>query len=228
MNIVTLAGGMMLASCAGSSPVQPGPVTTAPADGFNQDGYSATVPRDYLLRPRDIISVVVFRESDISLPSVRIAADGSISVPLIGRVQAAGRSPVEIGEDIRQRLDARFVRNPSVAVNVIDYAPLEVTVEGSVGTPGVYQFTPGTRLSGGIALAEGLEREADARDVVIFREGAEGIEIARFDYAAVRAGTMMDPVLEPGDRIVVGTNNLSQFWQDVLRALPAFAIFTRL
>jgi polysaccharide export outer membrane protein len=38
---------------------------------------------------------------------------------------------------------------------------------------------------------------------------------------------MIDPVLEPGDRVVVGLNNLSQYWQDILRTLPAFAWFLR-
>ena len=50
--------------------------------------------------------------------------------------------------------------------------------------------------------------------------------VAKFDYRAVSQGTMIDPVLEPGDRVVVGTSGLSQFWQDLLRALPAFGLFT--
>mgnify|MGYP007056299579 FL=1 len=51
--------------------------------------------------------------------------------------------------------------------------------------------------------------------------------VAKFDYAQVRAGTMIDPVLAPGDRVVVGTSGLSQLWQDFLKAVPAFALFTR-
>jgi polysaccharide export outer membrane protein len=100
-------------------------------------------------------------------------------------------------------------------------------VEGAVTESGVFEFTPGTRLSGGIALAKGPTRVADVREVAIFREGPSGTLIAKFDYAQVRAGGMMDPVLQPGDRIVVGTDNLSQTWQDILRALPAFGIFSQ-
>jgi len=50
--------------------------------------------------------------------------------------------------------------------------------------------------------------------------------VAKFDYRAVQQGTMIDPVLQPGDRVVVGTSGLSQFWQDVLKTIPVFALFT--
>ena len=64
--------------------------------------------------------------------------------------------------------------------------------------------------------------------MAIFREAPQGLTVAKFDYRAVQQGTMIDPVLQPGDRVVVGTSGLSQFWQDVLKTLPAFAIFTNL
>jgi len=64
------------------------------------------------------------------------------------------------------------------------------------------------------------------REVAIFRETPDGLMVAKFDYRSVRQGTMLDPVLAPGDRVVVGISGLSQFWQDLLRALPAFALFT--
>jgi len=49
--------------------------------------------------------------------------------------------------------------------------------------------------------------------------------IAKFDYAQVKQGAMLDPVLEPGDRVVMGTDGLSVFWEDLLKALPAFGVF---
>jgi polysaccharide export outer membrane protein len=128
---------------------------------------------------------------------------------------------------IEELYDARYLRSPDVAVNVVDYASHVVTVEGSVQKAGLFNFRPGTRLSGGIALAEGPTRVANVREVAIFRQSGNGTLIAKFDYAQVRAGSMMDPVLQPGDRIVVGTDNLSQTWQDFLRALPAFGMFTQ-
>jgi polysaccharide export outer membrane protein len=100
-----------------------------------------------------------------------------------------------------------------------------VTVEGAVEKPGVYSFQPGARLSSAIALASGPRRTAKSDQVAVFRESPQGVMIAKFDYAAVRQGTMLDPVLQPGDRVVIGTDGLSVFWEDLLKALPAFGVF---
>lgn len=100
-----------------------------------------------------------------------------------------------------------------------------MTVEGAVDKPGVYAFQPGARLSTAIALASGPKRTAKASQVAVFRESPQGIMVAKFDYVQVSRGTMLDPVLEPGDRVVMGTDGLSVFWEDLLRALPAFGVF---
>lgn len=227
--LLFLSALVVSASACGSTQVAaPGAASIEPVSEFNQDSFSWAPPEDYTLRVADVINISVFREQDLSLQGVTIAASGEVDVPLIGSLRAAGREPSELAEEIRRLLDERYLREPSVAVNIVSYAPSQVTVEGAVATPGVYDFRPGTRLSGGISLAEGPVREADIHDVVVFRETDEGMEIAKFDYGAVRAGTMLDPVLRPGDRIVVGTDNLSQFWQDMLRTLPVFALFTRI
>ncbi|MCX7677539.1 MAG: polysaccharide export protein [Alteraurantiacibacter sp.] len=205
----------------------PGRAVTTPDASLNQQLVSQPVPAGYALRPADVIRVQVFREADLSLDSVVIAADGTVSFPLVGEMQVAGLTPVELENQLEARLGARYLRDPSVAVNIISYGSHLVTVEGSVTQPGIYPFQPGTRLSGGIALARGPTRVANQQEIAVFRQTPDGMEIAKFDLAAVRAGTMLDPVLMPGDRIVVGKDNLSQFWQDVLQALPALGIFTR-
>jgi polysaccharide export outer membrane protein len=112
-----------------------------------------------------------------------------------------------------------------VSVNVAEYASHLVTVEGAVDTPGVYPFQPGARLSSAIALAKGPKRTAKVQQVAVFRESQEGIMVAKFDYQQMSQGTMLDPVLQPGDRVVMGTDGLSVFWEDLLKALPAFGVF---
>jgi polysaccharide biosynthesis/export protein len=112
-----------------------------------------------------------------------------------------------------------------VSVNIAEYASHLVTVEGAVEKPGVYVFQPGARLSTAVALASGPKRTAKTSQVAVFRESPQGIMIAKFDYGQVRQGTMLDPVLEPGDRIIMGTDGLSVFYEDLLKALPAFGVF---
>ena len=195
---------------------------------MGQEAFAGSVGQTYALRPADRISVTVFREEELSVPELTISAEGRISVPLVGAVQAAGMTVHELELRLEELYDARYLRAPDVAVNILEYSSHLVTVEGAVDKPGLYPFRPGTRLTGGIALAAGPERVADVRDVAIFRQADDGTVIAKFDYAQVRAGAMLDPILHPGDRVVVGTDNLSQTWQDILRALPAFGLFTQL
>jgi polysaccharide biosynthesis/export protein len=217
-----------LPSCTPTVVSTPGPVTAVADSALNQQIFTVPEPSAYVMRANDIVQVRVFREADLSQDRVVVAADGTISLPLVGEVAVAGRSLAEVERTIETALGARYLRNPDVAISVIEYASHQVTVEGAVETPGVYPFQPGTRLSGGIALAEGLEREASRSDIAVFRQGEHGLELAKFDYSAMQAGTMIDPELQPGDRIVVGTDQLSQAWQDLLKALPAFALFTQI
>ena len=216
--------GWACAACVASQPIQAGivPETAASAQQAPVDTGS------YVLRPADVIQVAVFREADLSLASVGVAADGQVSFPLVGPVTVAGLTATELERLLEAELGSRYLRDPDVTVNVLEYASHTVTVEGAVEQPGIYTFRPGTRLSGGVAMAKGVKRVAAMRDVALFRAGDAGMQVAKFDLAAVSAGTLADPVLRPGDRIVVGTDNLAQFWQDLLRALPAFGLFTQL
>lgn len=205
----------------------PGSVNTIPASELNQASYGAKLGAEYQLRPADVLQVTVFREEQLSADRVVVAADGQISLPLVGRIMAAGKTTPEVEAAIEEALKAGYLQNPQVAVNIVQYDSHVVTVEGAVKSPGIFKFTPGTRLSGGISLAQGPERTARTSDIAVFRDSPDGMQVAKFDYQAVSAGTMIDPVLQPGDRIVVGTNGLSVFWQDVLRSIPFFGLFSR-
>lgn len=192
---------------------------------MGQEQFSFARSTVYLLQPSDKLSVNVFREPDFSLDNVQIGVEGNVSLPLLGSIQAAGMTAQQFEQDVTKRLAQSGLKSPMVNVNITKYASHLVTVEGAVREPGVYEFVPGARLSSAIAQAKGPERTARIDQVAVFRDGQDGIYVAKFDYGRMRQGTMLDPVLEPGDRVVMGTDGLSVFWQDVLRALPAFGIF---
>jgi polysaccharide export outer membrane protein len=223
--------GLALASLSGckSPPLAaPGLLTAAPVAELNQSQYSVDLGESYVLRPGDTVIVRVFREEGLSPGEIRIAADGSLSLPLIGTMQVAGLTLQQVEAAAESALSQRYLRNADVSITMAQYGSHQVTVEGAVRMPGVYQFSPGARLSSGLALASGFDRVASLDEVVIFRQTSRGMEVAKFDYLAVRQGTMIDPVLVPGDRIVVGLNGLSQAYQDLLRAIPVFALFTQI
>lgn len=202
-----------------------GKAATAPVAALGQAQYTSTLPAQYALRPSDVIGVNVFRETGLSVQNVAIGADGFVSLPLIGPVSAQGLTTRDLEELVAQRLRQAKIKNPAVNVNIGEYTSHRVTVEGAVQQPGVYSFQPGDRLSSAIALAKGNTRTANLSDIAVFRAFDGEMAIARFDYRQIRQGTMMDPIINPGDRVVVGTSGLSQAWQDVLKVLPAAGLF---
>lgn len=217
-----------LAGCGATPPAAVGWAVALPSGADGQSGFQPVDLASYRLRASDVVSVRVYREPDLSLADAPIGSDGTIAIPLAGQVRAAGRTTAELAEVIATALRRGFVNDPQVSVNVTKYESHRVTVEGAVKKPGVFLFMPGSRLSAAIAMAEGPDRVARLDQVAVFRPGEQGVMVAKFDYRAMQRGTMADPVLQPGDRVVVGTSGLSQFWQDVLKALPAFALFTQL
>ncbi len=216
-----------IAGCSTGPATRVGMAANAPVAELGQTSFSADEAEVYTLRPSDVVSVTVFREPDLSVQNIPVGADGMLSLPLVGPIKVEGLTTGDLERTVAERLAKSQLIDPRVSVNVMQFGSHLVTVEGSVEKPGMFQFKPGTRLTGAIALAEGLKREGKLSDVAIFRQTKDGIAVAKFDYGAVRAGTMMDPVLLPSDRVIVGTSGLSLFWQDLIKALPAFALFTR-
>jgi polysaccharide export outer membrane protein len=216
-----------VSACTRSPDSDPGLVVAEPDLEEGQAGYSIYPSESYLLRPNDVINVTVFREPDLTLNTVPVSGTGEISMPLLGPMRVTGLTASQLEGQLEEMLSARYLRFPDVTVNIVQYGSHQVTVEGAVTAPGVYNFNPGSKLSAAIALANGPSLVADPGDVAVFRQTPDGIAIAKFDYIDMQSGTMIDPVLEPGDRVVVGLNNLSQYWQDILRTLPAFAWFLR-
>lgn len=217
--------GLALSGCASTPEPNIGLAATQPRADLGQAGYSVSRPDVYLMRPTDKISVTVFREPDLSSDMVRIGVEGNVSLPMLGSIPAAGMTAKQFEQDLTRRFAALGLKSPMVSVNVTDFASHLVTVEGAVEKPGVYSFQPGARLSTAVALAAGPKRSAKIDQVAVFRESPEGIMIAKFDYGQVRQGTMLDPVLLPGDRVVMGTDGLSVFWEDLIKSLPAFGVF---
>lgn len=180
------------------------------------------------VRPFDTLSVGVLREPDLTQDAVIVGADGSFMMPLIGQVQASGRTPEQIAGDIRDRLAARYLVNPNVAVNIAERGSHIVTLDGAVDDPGVYQFVPGTTLMGAIALANGTQANvAKLNEIAVFRTIDGQPHVAVFDLKEIRAGHAADPLIEPGDRVVVGFSQMGEGLENFLRTVPLIGVFSR-
>jgi len=183
-------------------------------------------PASYAIQPGDVLSVDVFRETDLSLERVVVDQSGQFAMPLIGTIQATGQTPALLAARIEQSYGARYLRDPQVTVQVLQSAQQIVSVEGSVENPGVYEVRPGYTLLSAMALAGSPDRSAKLDEVLIFRQIDGQRAGARFDLTDIRAGRAPDPQLLPGDSIVVGYDSLRGGFEDFLRAAPIFNVFT--
>lgn len=181
----------------------------------------------YHIGPSDVVSVNVFNEPDLSMAQVRVDASGNVSLPLIGQVEAQGKTSEELARVVESRLSPRFVVNPRVAVNVVETIASRVTIEGEVNQPGVYPLTGPTTLLDVVAMSRGTTRLADLDQVAIFRVINGQQMAARFDLARIRSGELPNPALQGNDIVVVGFSRLNSAWRDFLSTVPVLTLFTR-
>lgn len=182
---------------------------------------------EYRLSPQDKLTISVFREPDLSVVEAPIEISGGMVLPLIGHVEAAGKTSSELASEIERRLGSYLVR-PQVSVIVASSESLNVTVDGAVQEAGVYQMKGQTTLLQSIAMAKGASRVADLDRVAVFRTIDGKRNGAIFDVRMIQAGTAEDLVLQNGDYVMVGASNIKAVWYDVLSVLPAFALFVPL
>jgi polysaccharide export outer membrane protein len=187
---------------------------------------SPTAPtNEYRIGPLDQINVTVFQEPDLSLRDAQVNAAGLLSVPLIGTVQAAGRTPEELSKDISGQLGTRYLVHPQVSIVVTSSVSQKVTVEGNVNQPGVFDIQGQTTLLKALALARSPTRVAAVDEVVIFRTVNGQRMGALFDVNAIRRGRSPDPQILGNDIVVVGFSTLKGVYRDFITAVPAFAVF---
>lgn len=219
-----------VSACTGTPEITTGIVSPVAAPGTENYNFRSPTnsAQSYFVRAKDTLNISVVGEPSLSFAQIRVDEDGGFMMPMIGRVQASEQTVEAITRDITKRLAARYIRSPMVSVNVVSTVSNIVTIEGAVEEPGVFNFQTNTTLLGAMAMAKGPKRVAKLDQVVIFREVNGQPLAARFDLNLVRAGKMIDPVLSPNDRIVLGVSGSSQAWQDLLQALPVLALFTRI
>src|SRR5581483_11102236 len=128
----------------------------------------ALTPSNYILGPDDLLTLRVLDVEEINNLPVRVDLEGTITLPLIGRVPASGLTVPQLEADLTRRLKT-YVRQPDVVAAVTEYRSQPVSVVGSVRNPGVHQLQGHKNLIEVLALAGGLNQDA-GRTVTITRE----------------------------------------------------------
>jgi polysaccharide export outer membrane protein len=189
-----LTGAILLGVCWGCAPL---PAQTLAPTKVASDASG------YRIGPEDVLEIFVWREEALKREAL-VRPDGAISFPLIGEVQAAGRTVGEIREEITKRLD-KFVPDPAVSVTVIKTGSQRVYVVGKVSKPG--EFTVGRYVDvlQALSMAGGLTSFADVNNIRIVRREGDHQVVFPFEYGAVVRGQKLEQniQLRTGDVVVV-------------------------
>ncbi|HEY4030007.1 MAG TPA: polysaccharide biosynthesis/export family protein [Caulobacteraceae bacterium] len=221
---------------APASAPPPAPVSGAPATSLP----SATAPvspadvgpavsrSDYQIGQYDVLDVNVFEIEDLHR-QVQVDGSGHIVLPLVGEVQAQGRTPAQLADDLKVKLESRYVNNARVEIQVRQSQSEHVTVDGAVTEPGVFPLKGPTTLMQAVAMAKGPDgANANVHKVSLFRSSASGWTRTEYDLAKIRSGKIDDPVIAPRDVVVVAGSHKQEILRDLGNILPLALLMTAL
>lgn len=179
-----------------------------PASEIGADDESSSITvSEYRIGIDDQLSVRVWRNPELTV-SMPVRPDGKISVPLIGDIQAGGRTPESVADDIQKRLSV-FVRNPNVTVIITDLRNFEyisrIRVTGAVETPSSFPFRQGMTVLDAVLEAGGVNEFAAPGRAKLYRK--VGNETRVYDISLdgiLNQGELSTNYpLKPGDIITV-------------------------
>jgi len=169
---------------------------------------------DYRIGAQDQLEINVFGIEELKR-TVQVDNGGKVLLPLVGQVQAGGRTPGELSGDIATALKAKYMKDPQVIVTVKEAQSQRVTVDGAVLQPGVYPLAGPTTLLQAVSLARGPDPKlANVKKVAIFRTVGGSRKSAFYDLTQIRAGKAEDPVVYGSDIVVVDTSGAKSFFQN--------------
>lgn len=172
--------------------------------GFLACASLAQAQAEYKLNAGDILMVSVWKEEELTR-EVLVRPDGGISFPLVGEIQAAGRTTDEVQASVVSSL-SQYVPDAVVTVAVLSVNGNKIYVLGKVARPGEYVMNKSLDVMQALAVAGGLTTFAGENKIRILRRGETGVQQAiPFRYGAVKQGAQLESniMLKGGDIVVV-------------------------
>ncbi len=178
----------------------------ASASSAQADGSSSNRPHDssFIIGNDDVLAISVWKEPDLSR-SVPVRSDGKISLPLVGEIQASGRTPLQLEQELSIKLKD-FVYAPEVTVIVERINSKKFNILGEVAKPGSYSLSLASTVMDAIANAGGFRDFAKKSGVYILRKSPDGNQTRiGFNYKEFIKGKNQGQniKLEPNDTIIV-------------------------
>lgn len=160
--------------------------------------------QDFIIGNDDVLAISVWKEPDLT-KAIPVRSDGKISLPLVGEVQAAGLSPLQLEQNLTAKLKG-FITLPEVTVIVQQVNSRKFNILGEVSKPGSYPLTTTTTILDAIAIAGGFRDFAKKTGVYVLRKSQAGPESRlKFNYKEFIKGknSSQNIRLEPNDTIIV-------------------------
>ncbi len=157
----------------------------------------------YTVKPGDMLSISVWKEPDLQRPAL-VRPDGSFSFPLVGEVDAKGKTVADLNKLMTQRL-TKYISDPVVTVSVQEIKGNKVYVIGQVNRPGEFIMNPTVDVMQALSMAGGTTPFASLGDIVVLRRNDVGKQSIPFRYNDVVKGRRTDQNidLQAGDVVVV-------------------------
>ena len=179
---------------------------------------------DYPLGPGDVLEISVPNLDEIQTFSARISGEGTITLPLVGMVQAGGMTEEQLRNEIRRRLEAKYMNDPQVNVFVREYRSRQVAVTGAVQKPGLYDLTSGKNtILDLIGLAGGMTQDSAPRVLLFPAEAVASVRSGGTPLpgtmAALGSGPNSQLVPKP-EPVVINLQNVAQGGNQIHLTLP--------
>jgi len=161
-------------------------------------------PNGYVIGVDDVLSILFWRDKDLSAPDITVRPDGKVTLPLLNDVQAAGLTPEQLRDTV---LDAarKYVEDPNPTVIVKEIKSRKVFITGQVEKPGPYPFNGTVTVLQLIATAGGLRDFADGKNISVIRVRDGKQAVFEFNYQDLLKKRYLSQNIEltPGDTVVV-------------------------
>jgi polysaccharide biosynthesis/export protein len=163
----------------------------------------AADPTSYTVKPGDLLNISVWKEPDLQ-GDVLVTPDGTFAFPLVGQVDARGKSVTDLHKMISERLKG-YISDPVVTVSVKEIKGNKVYVIGQVTRPGEFIVNPSVDVMQALSMAGGTTPYASLGNIMILRRGGGSQQSFRFDYTNVVKGRDLQQNIElqSGDVVVV-------------------------
>lgn len=218
--MVMVVAALGAAACTGRTGKVPyNPTEFVPPDAQAQPVASAALPIGAL----DTVNVNVFQVASLS-GEFKVDTAGRIDYPLLGAVQAQGRTTDQLSQQLASSLSQKYLQSPNVQVSIKERAEQTITVDGSVRNPGQFIIKGPTTLLQAVAMAKGTTEDANPSHIIVFRT-IRGERVAgAFDLKTIRRAGAEDPAIYGNDIVIVDGSRARQVYRDLMSTLPLLGL----